>query len=72
MQGKESIMATIINNPDRSDNAGGVGVLVGLLAIIILAVLFFVYGLPALRHSSAPQNSATVNVPDKVDVNVNK
>ena len=68
-------MATVINNPtptqaptpvERSDN--GNGFLVGVILLIIAAIAFFYYGLPYL---SAGMNQAPqVNVPDKVDVNV--
>ncbi|CAN5149472.1 hypothetical protein BH11PAT1_BH11PAT1_0640 [soil metagenome] len=63
------IMATIINNPapvQQTDS--GMGFVLGMILLVVLAVLFFYYGLPALRGSFAgPQ----VNVPGKVDVNVN-
>jgi hypothetical protein len=76
-------MATIINNPtpgvsnatpvDREDR--GMGFVVGLILAILLLVLLFAYGLPALRgtrtgNDAAP--SANINVPEQVDVNVNR
>lgn len=65
-------MATIINNPDSgtSDNAsGGAGMLIGAIVLILILIIFFVYGLPAIRGSSTKGN--TINVPDKVQVDVN-
>jgi hypothetical protein len=63
-------MTTIINNPDTSGgNSGGVGLIVGAVVIIAIIALFFLYGLPALRKSSS---GTTVNVPDKIQVDVNK
>lgn len=66
-------MATIINNPDSgsSDNGGGgFGMIVGAIVLVLILILFFVYGLPAIR-GGGDSNGTTVNVPDKVDVNVN-
>ncbi len=44
-------MATIINNPaDRSSDEGfGAGLVAGVLVLIFAGLLFFIYGLPALR-----------------------
>jgi len=65
-------MSTVINNPPASDsNGSGMGFLVGIILIVVVVFLFFYYGLPVLRGAlvgSAPQ----VNVPDKIDVNVNQ
>lgn len=51
------------------------GVLVGVvLAVVVIAFLFMVYGLPALRSTQnmddGNEDSTTINVPDKIDVNV--
>ncbi len=65
-------MATIVNNPapapvQQSDSS--MGFVLGLVLLVILAVLFFMYGLPAIRRGfGTPQ----VNVPGKIDVNVNQ
>ncbi len=65
-------MATVINNPghaERSDGAADstMGILMGVIVLLVLATLFFVYALPAIRASNAtpaaPQNST-------IDVNV--
>jgi hypothetical protein len=62
-------MATIVNNPGTTtDSSGGAGFVIGVLLLLFVAFLFFVYGLPAISRSvSAP----SINVPGKVDVNVN-
>jgi hypothetical protein len=63
-------MATIVNNPDTGHTHGdsGNGFLLGVILLIVFAVLFFIYGLPYITNAvSGP----TVQVPDKVDVNVN-
>lgn len=71
-------MATVINNPspntqrvehvDRTDSSG-LGFVVGLILLVLLAILLFAYGLPAIRNAS--QGGANVNVPERVDINVN-
>ena len=62
-------MATIINNPDSgSGNGGGMGMIIGAIILVIVLIIFFVYGLPAIRGTN--NKGTTVNVPDKIDVNV--
>lgn len=77
-------MATVINNPDtvhhtdrverhvvERSEGGGMGFLIGLLAIVILAVLFFVYALPALRNTGT-RGGTNINVPDRINIDVNR
>ncbi|MDO8511718.1 MAG: hypothetical protein Q7S57_00455 [bacterium] len=62
-------MATIINNPPANDNSGGpIGIIIGIIVLIVLGYLGYVYGLPAVRQKGTPQ----INVPSKIDVNVNQ
>jgi hypothetical protein len=65
-------MATIINNPPANDNSGGpMGMIIGIIVLIVLVYLGYVYGLPALRQvqfGGTPQ----INVPSEIDVNVNQ
>ena len=72
-------MATVVNNPGTSTDGGsGSGFLIGVILLIIFAVIVLFYGLPYLTNSvgggagagtgAAPQ----VQVPEKVDVNVNQ
>lgn len=74
-------MATIINNPPTqapapSDGGSGlVGILVGIVILVMVGFLFFVYGLPALRGTQSTDDSnsgPTINVPDTIDINVKK
>jgi hypothetical protein len=70
-------MATIINNPDTTprDGSGGAGVVLAVVIVALVVIALLVYGLPGLRHSASTTpgtSGATVNVPGKVDVNVNK
>ena len=61
-------MTTVVNTPAPSDSGNGIGLILGIALILFLGFLFFVYGLPMMRSRVAPQ----VNVPDKIDVNVNQ
>ena len=68
-------MTTVINNPGEgsNDNSSGMGIIFGVIIAIILIALFFVYGLPALRRTNQAQPSGpTINVPETIDINVNK
>ena len=63
-------MATVINNPSTPavrEDSGGSSFLLGVVLLVIAAILFFVYGIPAL---SGAMRGPQVNVPGKVDVNV--
>ncbi len=62
-------MATVINNPDNTGEGSGTGMVVGVLLAILIIVLFVLFAVPALRGVNRSGN--TINVPDKVDVNVN-
>lgn len=59
-------MVTVVNNPGNENPNNGMGMIVGVIIVLALVLLFFVYGLPMLRQSASPQ----INVPNKVDVNL--
>lgn len=62
-------MTTIVNTPaSTTDSNDSTGMIIGFILLMVLLFVFFVYGLPMMRQSSTPQ----VNVPDKVDVNINQ
>lgn len=62
-------MATVINNPGTAQESNsGIEFLLGVILLIVFAILFFVYGLPYIANSLS---GSQVNVPGKVDVNVN-
>lgn len=64
-------MTTIVNNPPApKESGGGMGMIIRVIVLLVVAYLFIVYGLPALQHVQlgAPQ----INVPSKIDVNVNQ
>lgn len=78
----------MINNPPATNTtggdsgSGGMGMIVGILLAIIIIFLFIVFGWPAMRGKnggtpSSPDNSnntggTTYNVPDTIDVNIQK
>lgn len=58
-------MTTVINNPGNGENTdGGMGLILGVFILLIVAALFFVYGLPAIRGNSATPPA------DNIDINV--
>lgn len=58
-------MTTVVNNPGNTDGTGA-GLVVGvILAIAVIALLFFVYGLPAIRGTEPATPAANT-----VDVNL--
>ncbi len=62
-------MATIVNTPaSGNSDSGSTGILLGVLLIVAMVLLFYFFGLPLIRggYSSGTQ----VNVPEKVNVNV--
>lgn len=71
-------MSTVINNPtpvqptNSEGNSGNnlVGTLFGLLALLLLGYLFFVYALPMLRQPQ--QVVPNIEVPSEIDVNINR
>ena len=61
-------MPTYVNNPPPApapNDGSGTSALVTLLVVIILAIIFFVYALPALRGRD---EGAQINIPDKIEV----
>lgn len=61
-------MATIVNTPASDSSGNGIGMILGALLILLVAFLFFVYGLPMMRGGSssapAPQpNNTEINMP---------
>ncbi|MBX4189856.1 hypothetical protein KW791_00980 [Candidatus Parcubacteria bacterium] len=58
-------MPTVINNPPTRDDGNAAGAIVTGVVIIVLVVLFLVYGLPRIRGTGGSQ----VNIPDTINVN---
>ncbi|KKT49272.1 MAG: hypothetical protein UW41_C0009G0039 [Candidatus Collierbacteria bacterium GW2011_GWC2_44_18] len=60
---------TIINNPS-GDSGGGMGMIIGLVILLVLGYLLWVYGLPAFRNMQV--GTPQINIPSKIDVNINQ
>ena len=68
-------MATVINNPSHapsSSEGASAAVIIGITHVVLIVLAFIVYGLPALRNQSDTGSGTNVNIPDQIDVNVNK
>ncbi len=64
-------MTTIVNTPPAAQESGsGMGMIIGLVVLAVVAYLFFAYGLPAMRNVQV--GTPQVNVPSKIDVNINQ
>lgn len=65
-------MTTIVNTPPaQKESGGGIGMIIGLIILVAVVYVFFIYGLPAIRNAqwgTTPQ----VNIPSKIDVNINQ
>jgi len=66
-------MTTIVNTPPSSSDNGNGGMIIGIFVLIILGLLFFYFGLPAIRNMGTPQINVpapVINLPGEIDVNV--
>ena len=62
-------MTTIVNTPaPAAQSDGSTGMIVGFIVLAAVLFIFFVYGLPAIRHMGSPQ----INIPSKIDININQ
>lgn len=71
-------MATIMHDhsPEQARENSRNGILMALFILLILAALLVAYGLPSMKggnrdSGTGEQPDSSVNVPDRVDVNVN-
>lgn len=63
---------TVVNTaPAQKSGGNGSGFLLGVIVLIVFVVLFLVYGLPYVRNLTGG-SGVQVNIPDKIDVNVNQ
>lgn len=65
-------MTTVVNNPASQSESGGYGFLLGIIALIVFALIFVFYGVPAFRRMSPAQITVPteIKVPENVNVNV--
>lgn len=79
-------MATVVNQPDTA-NSAGMGMMIGAILLIVVVLAVFFYGIPMMRQQAPAQVPAVqnntmpapaessgtdINIPDKIDVNVNQ
>ena len=64
-------MTTIVNSPQpNNESNGSMGMVIGLIVLATVGLLFFVYGLPALRQMQF--GNPQINIPNEIDVNINQ
>lgn len=70
-------MATTVINPQptqESSNSGsnGMGFMLGIILILFLVVLFFVYVLPLIQQGISQGTGTQINIPKDINVNVDQ
>lgn len=65
-------MATIVNTPQPSNQENGMWNFLGILLVIVAIFIFILYGIPFIRRSIGNLGSPQINVPGKIDINVNQ
>jgi hypothetical protein len=58
-------MVTVINNPKSEGLESAVGMIMGIILLLVLIGLFFLYALPALRSDNiapVPQQNGSLDV----------
>jgi hypothetical protein len=68
---KEDVIVVNTAPSRNSNNNNGYGFLLWVVVLGILGVLFFVYALPYIRNLSS-NSGVQINVPEKIDINVNQ
>ena len=67
-------MATIVNTPSQvpqsSDN--GMWNFLGILLVVVTIFILIFYGIPFIKSSLGNIGSPQINVPGKIDVNINQ
>lgn len=64
-------MTTIVNTPPANNDSGGMmGMVFGIVVLVVLGYLFFIYGVPAIRQFQS--RGVQINVPSDINVNVNQ
>lgn len=56
-------MTTVVNTPGSSNSSdSSVGMVLGLIVLLVVLGLFFVYALPAIRGSAPAQPNGAIDV----------
>ncbi len=56
-------MSTIINTPgSQTSDSGGMGMIIGVLLVLVVGVLFYLYALPALRNEEVKSTTTEIKV----------
>jgi hypothetical protein len=66
-------MTTIVNNPTPSSDGGGSNLLIGVIVLLVVVILGIYFVLPLLQNAQPTQITVPapqINLPDKIDVNV--
>ena len=64
-------MSTIVNTPASGESNSGMGFVLGIILLIAFVFLMMYFGLPMLRNvSNTVPQAPQIQVPDKIDVNV--
>jgi len=66
-------MTTIVNSPSPSNDSSNGGLILGIFVLIVLGLVFFYYGIPALKNLRPVEiniPAPEINVPNEIDVNV--
>lgn len=68
-------MTTIITGATPNNNSNGYGLLIAVIVIIGFIIVLFYFGIPVIKNLSPVQLNVPapqINVPNKLDVNVNQ
>lgn len=60
----------VVHHVDSESNNSGMGFFLGIIILVVFLVLIIFYGFPYLRNISS--GGTQINVPDKINVNVNQ
>lgn len=66
-------MTTIVNSAPPTHDSKGSDIVMAVIAIVAFAILFFYFGLPAIRNMQPIQlniPAPQIVVPGKIDVNI--
>lgn len=64
-------MATVVNNPAPSNESNtNWGMIIMAIVLLVIAILFILYGLPMLRRTTQQTQVPNITVPEQIDVNV--